>query len=201
ENGVAGSGFVAAGDAYGLTQRNASGHEYNPQLREFTAQYSGSGVSPLDCFALRNDAKLRLRELTVDGTVRVCVYLGVAASYGVVWSCGGLLSRRVWNCDSSQRTCAALHACFLLLFTFYRWFCCLPGIMSIVAVPLFNGRLLHTVMSDAFLLLVFCCPHAVPASLLCVPRTARKEDWRNRPDAAMKCEGCCVAWWNSKIFF
>ncbi|KAF8297563.1 hypothetical protein TcYC6_0078380 [Trypanosoma cruzi] len=29
ENGVAGSGFVAEGDAYGLSQRNASGHE-NP---------------------------------------------------------------------------------------------------------------------------------------------------------------------------
>ncbi|RNC46293.1 hypothetical protein TcCL_NonESM03970 [Trypanosoma cruzi] len=29
ENGVAGSGFVAEGDADGLTQRNASGHE-NP---------------------------------------------------------------------------------------------------------------------------------------------------------------------------
>ncbi|RNC38588.1 hypothetical protein TcCL_NonESM12153 [Trypanosoma cruzi] len=75
ENGVAGSGFVAEGDADGLTQRNASGHEYKPQLREFTAQYSVSGVSLQDdCFALCNDAKLTLRELTVDGTVRVCVY-------------------------------------------------------------------------------------------------------------------------------
>ncbi|EAN96627.1 hypothetical protein Tc00.1047053510361.20 [Trypanosoma cruzi] len=73
-NGVAGSGFVAEGDAGGLPQRNASGHDNKPQLREFTAQYSGSGVSPDDCFALRNDAKLTLRELTVDGTVRVCVY-------------------------------------------------------------------------------------------------------------------------------
>ncbi|ESS62481.1 hypothetical protein TCDM_09847 [Trypanosoma cruzi Dm28c] len=53
ENGVAVSGFVAGGDAGGLTQRNVSGHENKPQLREFTAQYSGSGVSPLDdCFAL-----------------------------------------------------------------------------------------------------------------------------------------------------
>ncbi|EAN99534.1 hypothetical protein Tc00.1047053511173.200 [Trypanosoma cruzi] len=74
ENGVAGSGFVAEGDAGGLSQRNASGHENKPQLREFTAQYSGSGVSPDDCFALRNDAKLTLRELTVDGTVRGRVY-------------------------------------------------------------------------------------------------------------------------------
>ncbi|EKG01074.1 hypothetical protein TCSYLVIO_007950 [Trypanosoma cruzi] len=74
ENGVAGSGFVAEGDAGGLTQRNASGHENKHQLREFTAQYSGSGVSPHDCVALLNDAKLTLRELTVDGTVRVCVY-------------------------------------------------------------------------------------------------------------------------------
>ncbi|KAF8278898.1 hypothetical protein TcBrA4_0105830 [Trypanosoma cruzi] len=73
-NGVAGSGFVAEGDAGGLTQRNASGHENKPQLREFAAQYSGSGVSPHDCVALLNDAKLALRELTVDGTVRVCVY-------------------------------------------------------------------------------------------------------------------------------
>ncbi|RNC31799.1 hypothetical protein TcCL_Unassigned05663 [Trypanosoma cruzi] len=73
ENGVAGSGFVAEGDAYGLTQRHASGHENRPQLREFTAQYSGSGGSPHDCFALRDFAKLTLRELTVDGTVRVCV--------------------------------------------------------------------------------------------------------------------------------
>ncbi|ESS55010.1 hypothetical protein TCDM_13546 [Trypanosoma cruzi Dm28c] len=74
ENGVAGSGVVAEGDAGGLTQRNASGHENKPQLREFTAQYSGSGGSPDDCFALLNDAKLTLRELTVDGTVRVYVY-------------------------------------------------------------------------------------------------------------------------------
>ncbi|RNC41496.1 hypothetical protein TcCL_NonESM08917 [Trypanosoma cruzi] len=74
ENGVAGSGFVAEGDADGLSQRNACGHESKPQLREFTAQYSGSGVSPDDCFALLNFAKLTLRELTVDGTVRVCVY-------------------------------------------------------------------------------------------------------------------------------
>ncbi|RNF04396.1 hypothetical protein TcG_11046, partial [Trypanosoma cruzi] len=75
ENGVAGSGFVAEGDAGGLTQRNASGHYNKPQLREFTAQYSGRGVSPHDdFFSLLNDAKLTLRELTVDGTVRVCVY-------------------------------------------------------------------------------------------------------------------------------
>ncbi|EAN98167.1 hypothetical protein Tc00.1047053504239.270 [Trypanosoma cruzi] len=31
ENGVAGSGFVAEGDAYGLSQRNASGHDNKPQ--------------------------------------------------------------------------------------------------------------------------------------------------------------------------
>ncbi|EAN85886.1 hypothetical protein TcCL_NonESM11175 [Trypanosoma cruzi] len=31
ENGVAGSGFVAEGDADGLSQRNASGHENKPQ--------------------------------------------------------------------------------------------------------------------------------------------------------------------------
>ncbi|RNC34783.1 hypothetical protein TcCL_Unassigned02403 [Trypanosoma cruzi] len=30
ENGVAGSGFVAGGDADGLSQRNASGHESKP---------------------------------------------------------------------------------------------------------------------------------------------------------------------------
>ncbi|RNC34342.1 mucin-associated surface protein (MASP), partial [Trypanosoma cruzi] len=115
--------------------------------------------------------------------------LGVAASSGIVWSCDGIVSRRVWHCDSSQRTCAAFPACFLLLFIFYCWLCCLPGMISILAVPLFNGRLLHTVMGDVFLLLFCCfCPHAVPASLLCVPRTARKEDWRDRPDAAMKCE-------------
>ncbi|KAF8278879.1 hypothetical protein TcBrA4_0108090 [Trypanosoma cruzi] len=74
ENGVAGSGFVAEGDAYGLTQRNASGHYNRPQLQKLTAQYSGSGGSPHDCFALLNFAKLALRELTVDGTVLVCVY-------------------------------------------------------------------------------------------------------------------------------
>ncbi|KAF8278248.1 hypothetical protein TcBrA4_0118380 [Trypanosoma cruzi] len=74
ENGVAGSGFVAEGDAYGLTQRNASGHENKPQLREFAAQYSGSGGSLHDCFALLYDAQLTLRELTVGSTVRVCVY-------------------------------------------------------------------------------------------------------------------------------
>ncbi|RNC39270.1 hypothetical protein TcCL_NonESM11399 [Trypanosoma cruzi] len=74
-NGVAVSGFVAEGDAGGLSQRNASGHDNKPQLREFTAQYSGSGVSLQDdCFALLNDAKLTLRELTVDGTVLVRVY-------------------------------------------------------------------------------------------------------------------------------
>ncbi|RNF00255.1 hypothetical protein TcG_12406 [Trypanosoma cruzi] len=79
-NGVAGSGFVAEGDAGGLTQRNASGHDNKHQLREFTAQYSGSGGSPHDCVALLNDAKLTLRELTVDGTVRV---LCLAASFGL----------------------------------------------------------------------------------------------------------------------
>ncbi|EAN85739.1 hypothetical protein Tc00.1047053510805.20 [Trypanosoma cruzi] len=73
ESIVAGSGFVAEGDADGLTQRNASGHDNRPQLREFTAQYSGSGGSPHDCFALRDFAKLILRELTVGSTVRVCV--------------------------------------------------------------------------------------------------------------------------------
>ncbi|PBJ77226.1 hypothetical protein BCY84_06895 [Trypanosoma cruzi cruzi] len=83
ENGVAGSGFVAGGDAGGLTQHNASGHENKPQLREFTAQYSGNGVSLHDCFALRNDAKLTLRELTVDGTVRVCVYWAVLLLLGL----------------------------------------------------------------------------------------------------------------------
>ncbi|RNC40702.1 hypothetical protein TcCL_NonESM09793 [Trypanosoma cruzi] len=87
ENGVAGSGFVAGGDADGLTQRNASGHENKPQLREFTAQYSGSGVSPDDCFALLNDAKLTLRELTVDGTVRVCVYWALLLLLGL---CGAV---------------------------------------------------------------------------------------------------------------
>ncbi|KAF8297778.1 hypothetical protein TcBrA4_0066040 [Trypanosoma cruzi] len=83
ENGVAGSVFVAEGDADGLTQRNASGHDNKPQLREFTAQYSGNGVSPHDCFALHNDAKLALRELTVDGTVRVCVYWAVMLLLGL----------------------------------------------------------------------------------------------------------------------
>ncbi|RNE95659.1 hypothetical protein TcG_13308, partial [Trypanosoma cruzi] len=83
ENGVAGSGFVAEGDAGGLSQRNASGHEKKTQLREFTAQYSGNGVSPHDCFALLNDAKLTLRELTVDGTVRVCVYWALLLLLGL----------------------------------------------------------------------------------------------------------------------
>ncbi|KAF8300061.1 hypothetical protein TcYC6_0062050 [Trypanosoma cruzi] len=83
ENGVAGSGFVAEGDAGGLSQRNASGHDNKPQLREFTAQYSGNGVSPDDCFALRNDAKLTLRELTVDSTVRVCVYWALLLLLGL----------------------------------------------------------------------------------------------------------------------
>ncbi|RNC43867.1 hypothetical protein TcCL_NonESM06432 [Trypanosoma cruzi] len=75
EIGVAGSGFVAEGDAYGLSQRNASGRDNKPQLREFTAQYSGSGVSPDDCFALRNDAKLRLRELLLTALC-VCACIG-----------------------------------------------------------------------------------------------------------------------------
>ncbi|RNC38575.1 hypothetical protein TcCL_NonESM12166 [Trypanosoma cruzi] len=74
ENTVAGSGFVAEGDAYGLAQCNASGHDNRPLLQKLIAQYSGSGGSPHDCFALRNFAKLTLRELTVDGTVRVRVY-------------------------------------------------------------------------------------------------------------------------------
>ncbi|RNE96336.1 hypothetical protein TcG_13059 [Trypanosoma cruzi] len=74
ENGFAGSGFVAEGDVGGLSQRNASGHQNKPQLREFAAQYSGSGGSLHDCFALLYDAKLTLRELTVGSTVRVCVY-------------------------------------------------------------------------------------------------------------------------------
>ncbi|RNC35747.1 hypothetical protein TcCL_Unassigned01336 [Trypanosoma cruzi] len=30
------------------------------------------------------------------------------------------------------------------------------------------------------------CPHAVPVSLLCVPRIARNEEWRSRQDAAWK---------------
>ncbi|KAF8285299.1 hypothetical protein TcYC6_0033550 [Trypanosoma cruzi] len=83
ENGVAGSGFVAEGDADGLTQRNASGHENKPQLREFTAKYSGNGVSPDDCFGLLNDAKLTLRELTVDSTVRGRVYWALLLLLGL----------------------------------------------------------------------------------------------------------------------
>ncbi|KAF8278158.1 hypothetical protein TcBrA4_0117590 [Trypanosoma cruzi] len=83
ENGVAGGGFVAEGDAGGLIQRNASGHENKPQLREFTAQYSGIGGSIHDCFALLYDAKLTLRELTVDGTVRVCVYWALLLLLGL----------------------------------------------------------------------------------------------------------------------
>ncbi|ESS61986.1 hypothetical protein TCDM_13896 [Trypanosoma cruzi Dm28c] len=83
ENGVAGGGFVAGGDAGGLSQRNASGHDNKPQLREFTAQYSGSGGSIHDCFALLNDAKLALRELTVGGTVRVCVYWAMMLLLGL----------------------------------------------------------------------------------------------------------------------
>ncbi|KAF8299605.1 hypothetical protein TcBrA4_0052920 [Trypanosoma cruzi] len=57
-----------------------------PQLREFTAQYSGSGGSPDDCFALRNDAKLTLRELTVDRHCACVRVLCVAASSGFVGS-------------------------------------------------------------------------------------------------------------------
>ncbi|RNE99415.1 hypothetical protein TcG_12541, partial [Trypanosoma cruzi] len=84
ENGVAVSGVVAEGDAGGLTQRNASGHDNKPQLREFTAQYSGGGGSIHDdCFALLNDAKLALRELTVDGTVRLCVYWALLLLLGL----------------------------------------------------------------------------------------------------------------------
>ncbi|RNC41576.1 hypothetical protein TcCL_NonESM08833 [Trypanosoma cruzi] len=83
ENGVAVSGFVAEGDADGLSQRNASGHENKPELREFTAQYSVNDVSPDDCFALHNDAKLTLRELTVGSTVRVCVYCALLLLLGL----------------------------------------------------------------------------------------------------------------------
>ncbi|RNC40574.1 mucin-associated surface protein (MASP) [Trypanosoma cruzi] len=50
-------------------------------------------------------------------------------------------------------------------------------------------------------LFCFYCPHALPALRLRPPRTARKDDWKKRPDAAMKCGECCVGWWNSAIFF
>ncbi|RNC36789.1 hypothetical protein TcCL_Unassigned00205 [Trypanosoma cruzi] len=83
ENTVAGSGFVAEGDAYGLSQHNACGHDNRPQLQKLTAQYSGSGVSPHECFALLKEAKLTLRELIVDGTVRVCVYWALLLLLGL----------------------------------------------------------------------------------------------------------------------
>ncbi|EKF26443.1 hypothetical protein MOQ_009862, partial [Trypanosoma cruzi marinkellei] len=160
ETGVAGSGFVAEGDVGRLSQRNATGHGNKPQLRELTAQYSGSGGSLHDCFALLYDAKLTLRELIVDSTVRILCVLSVVASSGIVWSCGSFLNRRVWICGFSRRRCAAFPACCLLLFTFNCLFYCFFGIISIVAVPLFTGRLLHTVMRDMSLLFcfVFCCP-------------------------------------------
>ncbi|KAF8277601.1 hypothetical protein TcBrA4_0111110 [Trypanosoma cruzi] len=118
ENGVAGSGFVAEGDADGLTQRNASGHDDKPQLREFTAQYSGSGGSIHDdCFALHNDAKLTLRELTVGGTVRVCVYWALLLLLGL---CGVVADSWAEECGIAtphgERVprCMRVFFCYLL---------------------------------------------------------------------------------------
>ncbi|KAF8278831.1 hypothetical protein TcBrA4_0107790 [Trypanosoma cruzi] len=147
-NGVAGSGFVAEGDAYGLTQRNASGHDNRPQLQKLTAQYSGSGVSPHDCFALLNDAKLALRELTVDGTVRVCACIGCCCFF---WDCVEL-----WrSCEPksvelrllTENMCRVACVFSFIIYILFCWFCCFPGITKIFFVPLFNGRLLHTVTS------------------------------------------------------
>ncbi|RNC54264.1 exo-alpha-sialidase [Trypanosoma cruzi] len=47
---------------------------------------------------------------------------------GTVWSRDILLSRRVWNCDSSRRMCTAFPACFLFIyflpFFFFLMFGC-----------------------------------------------------------------------------
>ncbi|EAN81783.1 hypothetical protein Tc00.1047053511785.5 [Trypanosoma cruzi] len=60
----------------------------------------------------------------------------------------------------------------------------LPSSRAFSLSSLLNGCLLHTVMSDVFPPFVCFCPHAVPAPRLCVPRTARNDDWKNGPDAA-----------------
>ncbi|EKG06661.1 hypothetical protein TCSYLVIO_002228, partial [Trypanosoma cruzi] len=136
ENGVAVSGFVAEGDAGGLSQRNASGHDNRPQLQKLTAQYSGSGVSPHDCFALLNDAKLALRELTVSSTVLVCVYWVLL----LLWDCVEL-----WrSCEPKSvelrlltgNMCRVACVFSFIIYILFCWFCCFPGIMKIFFVPL-----------------------------------------------------------------
>ncbi|EKG02244.1 hypothetical protein TCSYLVIO_006736 [Trypanosoma cruzi] len=192
ENGVAGSGFVAEGDAGGLTQRKASGHENKPQLREFAAQYSASGGSPDDCFALRNDAKLTLRELAVGSTVRVCVYWVLLLLLGLC----GIAAPHGEHLPRCMRVTFLITFLLLVLFL-----CCFSGMIRTPIYLMFGCCTPSWVMCFSLFCLLFFCQHAVPASLLCVPRTARKGDWRNRPDAAMKCERCCVVWWNSTNFF
>ncbi|KAF8306606.1 hypothetical protein TcBrA4_0021900 [Trypanosoma cruzi] len=122
ENGVAGSGFVAGGDAGGLTQRNASGHDNKPQLREFTAQYSGGGGSIHDdCFALHNDAKLTLRELTVYGTVRVYVYWAVMLLLGL---CGVVADSWAEECGIATPHGEHVPRCMRVYFYYLRFTVC-----------------------------------------------------------------------------
>ncbi|KAF8277893.1 hypothetical protein TcYC6_0005200 [Trypanosoma cruzi] len=118
ENGVAGSRFVAEGVAGGLSQRNASEHENKPQLREFTAQYSGNGVRPNDCFALRSDAKLTLRELTVDGIVRGRVYWALLLLLGL---CGIVAVLCAKECGIATHHGEHVPRCMRVFFYYLRF--------------------------------------------------------------------------------
>ncbi|EKG07931.1 hypothetical protein TCSYLVIO_000934 [Trypanosoma cruzi] len=162
ENGVAGSGVVAEGDAGGLSRRNASGHD-NPNYDNSPRSISGRGVSPDDCFALHNDSELALRELTVDGTVRVCVYWALLLLLGL---CGVVADFRAEECGIATPHGEHVPRCMRVSFYYLHFTVGFPGIIRIVAVPLFDGRLLHTAMCDVLLPLVLflfahtlCRPH------------------------------------------
>ncbi|KAF8307101.1 hypothetical protein TcBrA4_0020920 [Trypanosoma cruzi] len=118
---LAGSGFVAEGDAGGLS--HAVPWTPGTPNYEIHRAVSGTAGSPDDCFALRNDAKLALRELTVDGIVRVCVFWCVAALLGL---CGIVAYCEPKECELRLLTenMSALHACYFFnTFLLLVFFC------------------------------------------------------------------------------
>ncbi|KAF5215637.1 ATPase [Trypanosoma cruzi] len=67
---------------------------------------------------------------------------------------------------------------------------------------LLNGCLLHTVMGDLFLLFVFFLlptRGAGPAAVR--PMDCTKRGFEEQAGCRMKCGGCCVGWWNSKVLY
>ncbi|ESS62542.1 hypothetical protein TCDM_09781 [Trypanosoma cruzi Dm28c] len=102
---------------------------------------------------------------------------------GTVWSRDILLSRRVWNCDSSRRMCTAFPAFF---FTF---------------TPFFYVRLLDTTMSELFYPLVcFCLWSTRDAGLAAVrPTDSRKRELEEQVGYRTKYEEC-FGWAHGTVY-